>query len=426
MIESLILGISLGLFSGLLPGVGNFILLLLATPILLTFDPLQLILTYVALVSISQFIGSVPAVLFGVPGEASSYPAVIESKKLSDSTQVSKAISGAAIGSFLGGFIVVLCCYFLLEHIESIKYFYSTKLFVGLLLFSTVVICLVSGQSIILSIFLLLIGFGIGLIGYNDWLDHSTVLTFGSYHLYGGIPFVLVSVVLFAFPQLYQNYRTKSVANYRNSSGFYVTGTNPFKAFCYSVIGFIGGLFPGLTTILSSYLAYFTSKIFTDDPVKNITASETANNSGAFSQLLPLLLFSIPLLSSEAYLLTLLELKGFDVLDLDFSNFFIQLSFYFVLINLVGLILAWPLANYISIIYLINLKKLFLFIAFALIAITLYLGFKANSFYFYSLCMIGMLPIAYLFRNVNTTPLIYAFLIHDSLIDNVVRLSKLL
>jgi TctA family transporter len=177
----LLLGCFLGVISGLLPGVGNFLLLLIATPFLLGFDPISLIICYVALVSISQYIGSVPAVLYGVPGEASSFPAVVESKRLHDADQVSEAISGAAFGSFIGGLTVALCCYFLLEYIELIKYFFSTKLFVAIIVFALIIVCFVSGKNLILNFCLVGFGLLLGLIGFNSFINKS-FLTFDSPH----------------------------------------------------------------------------------------------------------------------------------------------------------------------------------------------------------------------------------------------------
>ena len=207
--QPLLLGCFLGVISGLLPGVGNFLLLLIATPLLLGFDPVSLIVCYLALVSISQYIGSVPAVLYGVPGEASSFPAVLESKRLSTSDQVSKAISGAAFGSFIGGLSVAVCCYFLLDYIELVKYFFSTKLFVVIVCFALIIVCLVSGKNVLINF--LLVGFGLllGLVGYNNF-NNADFLTFGNSYLYGGLPFMLVSIFLYALPQLYQNFDVRN------------------------------------------------------------------------------------------------------------------------------------------------------------------------------------------------------------------------
>jgi len=423
--QPIILGCFLGVISGLLPGVGNFLLLLLATPFLLGFDPVSLIICYIALVSISQYIGSVPAVLYGVPGEASSFPAVLESKRLSTSDQVSKTISGAAFGSFIGGLSVAVCCYFLLDYIEIVKYFFSTKLFVVIVCFALIIVCFVNGKNVLFNF--LLVGFGLllGLVGYNNFIN-TEFLTFGNSYLYGGLPFMLVSIFLYALPQLYQNFDAKKSTFINDAEGLSFYVPNIISSCFNSVLGFLGGLFPGLTTILSSYLAYFLSKAITDDPVKHIVSSETANNSGAFSQMLPLLLFGIPLLSSEAYLLTLLELKGIDVLDMSFSTIFVNISYSFILINLIGLILAWPLAKQVSFIYSFNFKTIFTCLGILLLFVCAYIGYENNSLIFYLLTMLGLLPLTYIFRNVNTMPLVFAFLLHDTLFESIVRLTKLL
>ena len=70
-------GVLCGYMSGLIPRVGNFVIPY-GISFLLDSTLLQLLLFYMALTSTSQFSGSVVATVFGVPGEASSLPAVKE------------------------------------------------------------------------------------------------------------------------------------------------------------------------------------------------------------------------------------------------------------------------------------------------------------------------------------------------------------
>ena len=94
-----LVGIIAGFVSGFIPGIGNFAALLVIFPYLYTLDPVQVLVLYVALTTISQYIGSIPAISYGVPGESSSIPAVIESKNLKNSKQTYQAIVQSAIGS---------------------------------------------------------------------------------------------------------------------------------------------------------------------------------------------------------------------------------------------------------------------------------------------------------------------------------------
>ena len=425
-IQPILFGSLLGLISGLLPGVGNFVLLLIATPILLTMNPVDILITYTALVSISQYIGSVPATMFGIAGESSSFPAVIEAKKLKSVDEISEAISGAAIGSFYGSFIVVALCFIFAPYLDNIKYLFSTKLYVILLSTSLVLMCIISKQSIVTNVLLVIFGLFLGSIGYNTAFS-TPFLTFDNIYLYSGLPFIVVSIMLFAVPQLLQNTKIKDSSDFFNvPSKFKIHRLNILTSTVYSFIGFITGLVPGLTTVLSSYTAYFVSTVITDNPIKRIVASETANNSGAFSQLLPMLLFSIPILSSEAYLLNLLDMKGFNPNYLEVSNLITAICVSLIAINLIGLLLAWPMAKYIGYLYAIKMSTIMYFLLFLLLLLVVYLGYAHNSLNFYLLSCIGLLPITYLLRNIDTTPLVFAFLIQDPLLDNILRLPALL
>ena len=73
----IISGTLLGYIAGLIPGVGNTIMLLISYPLILNESLLNMLLFYVALISVSQFSGSIVATVFGVPGESSSMPAVL-------------------------------------------------------------------------------------------------------------------------------------------------------------------------------------------------------------------------------------------------------------------------------------------------------------------------------------------------------------
>ena len=425
-IQPILFGSLLGLISGLLPGVGNFVLLLIATPILLTMNPTDILITYTALVSISQYIGSVPATMFGIAGESSSFPAVIEAKKLKSVDEVSEAISGAAIGSFYGSFIVVALCFIFAPYLDNIKYLFSTKLYVILLSTSLILMCTISKQSVVTNVLLVIFGLFLGSIGYNTAFS-TPFLAFDNIYLYSGLPFIVVSIMLFAVPQLLQNTKIKDSSDFFNiPSKFKIHRLNILTSTVYSFIGFITGLVPGLTTVLSSYTAYFVSTVITDSPIKRIVASETANNSGAFSQLLPMLLFSIPILSSEAYLLNLLDMKGFNPNYLEVSSLITAICVSLIAINLIGLLLAWPMAKYIGYLYAIKMSTIMYFLLFLLLLLVVYLGYAHNSLNFYLLSCIGLLPITYLLRNIDTTPLVFAFLIQDPLLDNILRLPALL
>ena len=92
-----VLGTLLGFVSGLVPGVGNTIMIIASYPLLKDASLLQMLLYYLAIISSSQFSGSVVATVFGIPGESSSLPAVIEGNRMFRRGVGNFAISNAAI-----------------------------------------------------------------------------------------------------------------------------------------------------------------------------------------------------------------------------------------------------------------------------------------------------------------------------------------
>ena len=425
--EAALIGIILGIVSGLIPGVGNFVLMLLIFPFLGKFGIYELLVLYASMAAISQYIGSIPATLYGIPGESSSYPTVIESKNLKTTDSVGNAISGSAVGSFFGSILVLGLCYWLADYANLISYFYSTKIIVVLLIVVSFAVCATAGNGWRVNTALLVSGFALGAIGYNA--HYSTpVLTFGNPYLFAGLPLEVVLICLFAIPQILQNFNSVNV-KFQNIPAYNTTKVyfvNPIQTLFYTTIGFFGGLVPGLTTVFSSIAAYNISSWFTRDPVKRIVASETANNAGAFSMLLPLLLFGVPLIGSEALLLALIEQRGFIISSIDFSELISTISINIVIVNFVGLMLAWPLSNQVKHFYQLNLRIVFGVVLVLLFAVVVYSGYVNYSTLYYLIVFAALIPIGYALKNVNTLPLVFAFIVHDKLFDGAMRVIQLL
>ena len=420
-----LVGVGLGLISGLIPGVGNFVLMLLVWPFLSVFGIVELLIMYASMAAISQYIGSIPAIVYGIPGESSSYPAVAESRNLTSVSQVSHAISGSAFGSVVGSLTVVGLCYAFVEYTDLIKYFYSTKILVGLLLLVTLVMIFTVNNRWWVNFMLILSGIGLGMIGYNSYLNINFA-TFGNMHLYAGLPMPVVLICLFAIPQMLHHWDTeitKSINKTYELGRLYIL--NPVALIGSTVIGFFGGLIPGLTTVFSSTAAYNASMLFTKDPVKRIVVSETANNAGAFSMLLPLLIFGVPLIGSEAILLFLMEQKGFNLVQFKFSDFLPELALGLVLVNAIGFMIAWPLSKVVPVFYKFNIKIVISLLIIGLFFVTLYTGYMNYSMAYYLVCFVVLAPLGVLLRNVDTLPLVFAFIIHNKLIDGLFRLHQL-
>lgn len=423
MLEYLIIiliGIAVGTATSLIPGIGTTTALILSLPFVLSLSVDQIIVYYISLYSIGQFVGSIPAIMIGVPGEYNSMPCVVESKRLITKEQKAKAIVQTAIASTWGGFLVLASLFVILPNMNLISQFYRTE--VQLIIFSiaSLLICY-AANKFWASFLLFLFGALISKIGYHH-VYGTEILTFGNIDLFNGIPLIVVVTILFALPQIYQSIPNISKIK-SDSFNIKLSASFPNLIYCsfFSVTGFFAGLMPGLTTILSSQSAYAISKKFTSDPIKRIVASEAANNAGGFSVLLPLFILAIPIVPSEALLLNMVQSKGFI-----FSpSFFEEYVYFFVstliFVNLIGLVLAWPLSMQLMKIYQLNF-----YVVIFMILMLLFIGIAIQAYVnhqliFYLLCVCFLMPIAILIRNLNTMPLVFGFLIESKLMDHGYR-----
>ena len=108
-----LLGILGGTIAGLMPGVAMAVLMLLAYPLLLSFEVFEILQFYISAILISQFVGSIVATYFAIPGEISSIPAVQEGHKMALQGKASQAIFLSAVGSFIGGMVALIFLFFI-------------------------------------------------------------------------------------------------------------------------------------------------------------------------------------------------------------------------------------------------------------------------------------------------------------------------
>ena len=424
MLVSATIGIVIGIVAGLIPGFGIFTSLIILYPFLLQLDPINMLALYVGLASATQFSGSVSAIIYGVPGEQSSIPAVTEGHKLFRMGQGDLAISGSAIGSFFGSFLTVLFVYALFSHVEKVMYLFNSLS--QLIILLMVALFLILSGNIIKNILMCAFAYFLGSIGTHSYHHEGTFMTFGNADLTTGIPMFPVVLALFIIPQLYQAYKIRntkvSVEQYKFDVSLH------FKNFLKhwrssirgTVLGFFGGLVPGLSTTLSSTLSYTVEKRMEKDyspgSMKCLIASETANNSGSFSMLIPLLILGIPIVPSEALLYDINASKGFIFGASTFDiQIFYGVVFVLMLANVVSLIMCWPFAKYVSLINALDKRIVNSIIMCVLFVIMLYIGSYTWQSFYYFVVFLLLLPMSYVLRNENTLPLIFIFLVQDRL-----------
>jgi TctA family transporter len=161
-------------------------------------------------------------------------------------------------------------------------------------------------------------------------------------------------------------------------------------------------------------------KLYPTAPGKLLVASETANNSGQFASMLPLLLIGIPITGSEIVLYSMLIDAGwspfqFDNVSMNADLLMKQIVPWFVVANLVGLIIAWPLARQVLNVFANSKKFIIVLLAVGMLLLNTYLGYLDYRLWLYTSCLFVFSVVGLLIKKYETVPLIFMFILGNDI-----------
>jgi putative tricarboxylic transport membrane protein len=251
-------------------------------------------------------------------------------------------------------------------------------------------------------------------IGFNN-TTFETWGTFGIDYLTLGIPFSAVMICLYIVPELLK-FRDVEIGEQKTIKKFgYDSSTIPATGIG-SFIGFWCGLIPGVTNILGSYL----SANFVKKDLNKIAAAESANNSGALSSLLPLIILGIPIVGSEVLIYYLIVTKGFTF-SVDTMSYFTDILYFIPIVLIICLVLSWVCFNILGQLAQVYKKHKNILIFF----IVTFICIMSINIYpvkeYMIICLIVLSIIGYALRKFDTFPILYGYFLTDLFWDNLMR-----
>jgi len=408
------LGIIAGVLFGIIPGAGAFLAVAVFYPFLALVSPFEILLFYVALIITSNYTNSVTGILYGIPGDAASVTSARYGHKMFLEGKGHYAVSSNAVSSTLGSILAIGIFLFFLGNVFDLFKFYNSTVQVAVISIAIICLTFLSEQSKWKSISLFILGGVLAKIGFDN-LTYNTWGTFGIDYLTLGIPFSAVMIGLYIIPEILK-FKDKEFKEAEKITKFgYDIKTVP-STMIGAFVGFWSGLIPGVTNILGSYLS--ASIVKTD--VNKIAAAESANNSGALSSLLPLIILGIPIVSSEVLIYYLVLSRGFTF-DVDNLYVFTSILYYIPFVLITCLLLSWLCFNQLGIIAKLikkykNLLTIGIVLFISAMAIAMY---PIKEWMVISILIMGAL--GYFIRKCDTFPVIYGFFLTDLFWNNLMR-----
>ena len=407
-------GVLAGTVFGIIPGAGPFLAIATLYPILGTFDPVGIMIFYVALLITSNYTNSVTGILYGIPGDAAAVTTARYGHKMFLEGKGHYAVSSNAISSTIGSIFAIVVFLISLPFIFQLFKFYNSTIQLIVISIAIIFLTLMTKQAYWKTILLFIVGGILAKIGYDN-LTKDTWGTFGFTYLTLGIPFSTIMIGLYIVPELLK-FLEKDF-----------TGKNKITRFGYdlstwkatatgSFVGFWCGLVPGITNVLGSYL----SANFMKKDIDKIAAAEAANNSGALSSLLPLIILGIPIVGSEVLIYYLVVTRGFTF---DLQNIYMlqDILYYIPVVLVLCLILSWLYFNQLG--YIADAYKKYKY--YFIISIFAFISIMAIYIYpikfWIIICLICTTVIGYLIRKWETFPILYGFFLTDLFYNNLIR-----
>ena len=352
----MLVGITLGILIGVLPGLGGANGVAILLPLTFSMNPTSAIIMLSCIYWGALFGGAITSILFNIPGEPWSVATTFDGFPMAQQGRAAQALTAAFTSSFVGAFFAVVLITFLAPWLAkfALKFGPAEFFAVQLLTFSSFVG--MSKEPPMKTIAAMMLGFALAAVGM-DTVTGQLRMTFGVPELLKGFDFLIAVIGLFGIGEILLTmeegltFKGKS-ARISPKVVWQTWGEilKHWKVFLRSTaIGCWMGITPGGATP-ASFMGYGVAQRFSKHPqqfgkgaIEGVVAPETAAHAAGTSALLPMLTLGIPGSPTAAVLLGGLLIWGLQpgpMLFVEQKDFVWGLIASMYLGNLVGLIVV--------------------------------------------------------------------------------------
>jgi putative tricarboxylic transport membrane protein len=336
----MLIGVAVGFWVGLLPGIGGLTTLALMLPFIYDMTPVEAFAFLLGMHSVTATTGDITSILFGVPGEGSAAATILDGHAMAKKGEAGRALGAALMSSLVGAIIGAVALAVSIPIMRPLVLTFGAPELFMLAVMGISFIASLSGQggrAMIRGFLGGLLGLLIALVG----LDPQAAIerfTFGQLYLWDGVAIVPLIIGLFAMPEIIDlAVRGTSIAGElppeNLSSGVMEGVKDTFRHFWLTVrcslAGTFIGIMPGLGGSVAQWIAYGHAAQsarnaeersgFGKGDVRGVLGPGAANNSKEGGSLIPTVAFGIPGSAAMAILLGAFLIQGLrpgmDMLD---------------------------------------------------------------------------------------------------------------
>ncbi|HEY2990097.1 MAG TPA: tripartite tricarboxylate transporter permease [Candidatus Binatia bacterium] len=319
----MLVGIVIGFWVGILPGLGGPTALALMLPFVIKMDAIQAFAFLLGMTAVTATTGDITSVLFGVPGEPTTASTIIDGHAMAKKGEAGRALGAVLMSSLVGAIFGAICIALAVPVVRPLVLTLGSPEFFMLALLGVTFVAALSGENAMKGI----ITGGLGLMLATIGLDPISGIqryTFGQLFLWDGVGLVPVTVGFYAIPEIIElAVIGTSIArdNVAQLGGVMQGVRDTFRHWWLilrcSAIGTFIAIIPGMGAATTQWLAYAHSvqsspdkQRFGKGAVEGVLGPGAANNSTLGGSMITTVAFGVPASVTMAILLGAFIIQG--------------------------------------------------------------------------------------------------------------------
>lgn len=324
-------GCALGLFIGAMPGLGSVNGVAILLPLTFLVPPTGAIIFLAAIYYGAMYGGAISSIMLGIPGASTAVATTFDGRPLAKQGLADKALTGAAVASFVGGSISVVLFTFFAPPLAHIALVFGAPEEFALMMLAFATFVGLGGDDIFKTVFSIAIGLVLSAIGFDIISGEPRLVLWDITGFLHGINFLVLAIGIYGIGEMLWTVEenahaggksmlseatvtvARTMANLRELVGAWKTMVMG------SILGYFVGILPAAGATPGALMAYGISKQISKEPekfgegaVEGVCAPEAANNAASTGSMLPMLTLGIPGSPTTAILLGGMVIWGLE------------------------------------------------------------------------------------------------------------------
>ncbi|MCH7880099.1 MAG: tripartite tricarboxylate transporter permease [Proteobacteria bacterium] len=339
----IIAGCALGLFIGAMPGLGSVNGVAILLPLTFLVPPTGAIIFLCAIYYGAMYGGAISSIMLGIPGASTAVATTFDGRPLAKQGQADKALTAAAMASFVGGSISVVLFTFFAPPLAHVALVFGAPEEFALMMLAFATFVGLGSDDIFKTLFSISIGLVLSAVGFDIISGEPRLVLWDITGFLHGVNFLVLAIGIYGIGEMLWTVEEHTLGGgksmlseatvtvKRTMSNLRELMTKWKSMLMGSFLGYFVGILPAAGATPASLMAYGMAKQMSKEPEKfgkgaldGVCAPEAANNAASTGSMLPMLTLGIPGSPTTAILLGGMVIWGLEpgpMLFVDHSDF---------------------------------------------------------------------------------------------------------